>query len=425
MNRLLRGIKRRTIEMLSLDRMSEKYQVLAVNYIFLMLYSTLESVFVNTLLYRISSDISIVIFYRGMVFVVTAVAMQFAAYMGQKKTPLATIRLGSVLYFLSYLALFLFLDYMAQIMYLAATLTGLGAAFYWSGHNLLVTHYTTKDNRDIAISILGIIQGVMTLCVPVVSGFVIAWMPGTTGYRVMFGIGMLSVGAQLYFQKFLAHVEQKKHTSEIRLALKLLTRKVSYRLMMGYEFIRGFRDGAFAFILNMLLFEIITDESLVGINTFLTGVMAIIGSWVYGKFVTPRMRARYSVIATIILVVSCGSLLLLMNAATVITFSIINAFFILFIVYSCNNFTYDVISQNETTRKCMGEVLAIREGSIALGRVCGLIVVMLFPRTQLGYIQAMLLLTVAQALAALFQKLTEKVLIRNRARDQVQLAVEE
>ena len=415
MERLLQGMKRRMAEVLSLDQLSEKYIVLAINYIFLMLYSTLESVFVNTLLYRISGDMTTVIFYRGAIFVTTAIAMHLAAYWGQKRTPIVVIRLGAVFYFLLYLLLFVAMEHLGSLMLLAAALTGIGAAFYWVGHNLLVSHYTTKNNRDIGIAVLGIIQGILTLLVPVISGFVIKWLEkDNIGYRVMFGIGMISTVLQIYYQRRLAPIEQKKHDSELRLAIKLLRNKLSFKLMMGYELLRGFRDGTFGFILNMLLFEIITDESLVGINTFLTGILSIIGSWAYGRLVKQNLRARYTVVASTILMAACVALFFSRTAGMVIFFSMINSFWALFITNSCNNFTFDVLSQNETTRKCMAEMLAIREGSMALGRVSGLVVVMLFPRNMAGYIYAMLVLTAAQFLAAFLQKQTGKILNRKQ-----------
>lgn len=414
MHRLLWGIKRRVVDLLNLDRMSEKYHVLSLNYLFLMLYTTLESVFVNTLLYTIHSDISIVIFYRGITYVASAVTMHAAAYLSQRRSPIASIRAGAFFYLATYLLLFFGMDNMQVLMIPVAILSGTGGAFYWTGHNLLVSHYSTKHNRDVGIAILGIIQGVMTLVVPVVSGFVISLMPGTTGYRIMFGVGMAAVVVQLFEQRRLAPVEQKKHVSQAKLAFKLLRRKLSFKYMMGYEYFRGFRDGAFAFLLNMVLFEIITNESLVGINTFLTGIAAITGSWVYGRFVQPSMRPKIALLATTVLTVFSLTLAVSMSVGTVMLFSLVNSFVTLFIIYSVNNSTYDVLGQNETTRRCMSEMLAIREGAIAFGRMSGLAVLMVFPHNQKGYVGAILVLTASQFIGSLLIALTQRLLDRKR-----------
>lgn len=414
MRRLVMGIKRKTVDALSLDRMSRKYHVLIVNYIFLMLYTTLESVFVNTLLYTVQNNIAIVILYRGITFAAAAATMHVAAYLGQKKSPLVVIRTGAFLYLAMYVALFLGLNHMRVFLYPVAILSGSGGAFYWAGHNMLVSHYTTQSNRDIGISILGIVQGVMTLLVPVVAGFVISLMPGTTGYRVMFGVGMLAVAAQVTVQTKLHPVTQTRHTSQARLALRLVLRKMSVKLMLSYEAIRGLRDGAFAFLLNMVLFEIITDESLVGINTFLSGIASITGSWVYGRFVRPSMRPRVVLAGAALLTLLALPLFGLMSAATVMLYNIASSFATLFLLNACSNSSFDVLGQNETTRKCMGELLAFREGAMALGRICGLGVLMLLPHTQRGYVTSILILTGAQLLCALLLHYAQKMVDRKK-----------
>ena len=414
MGRLLRGIARRTVDILNLDRMGEEYHVMIVNYIFLVLYTTLESVFVNTLLYTVVPDITIVIFYRGITFVVSALAMHLAAYIGQKKSPLVVIRTGAVLYLAMYIVLFFGMDHMRNVMVFTAILAGSGGAFYWTGHNVLVPNYTSKNNRDVGIAILGIIQGVMTLLIPVISGFVISLMRGNTGYRVMFGVGMLAVVAQVFVQSKLYPVVQKKHVSQARLAFKLVMRKMSVKLMLSHEVVRGFRDGAFGFIMNMLLFEIITDESLVGINSFLSGIAAISGAWLYGRIVRPHMRAVVVAVGTAILTAALVPLFFVMNPATVMIYSVISSLISLFLGNCCSNSTFDVIAQNETMRKCMGEMIAIREGALCIGRMLGLGVLMAFPHTQLGYVQAILVLTAAQFLCAVLLHYTRKMVDRKR-----------
>lgn len=412
-SRLVYGLKRHTVEILSLDSMSEKYHVLAVNYIFLVIYTTLESVFVNTLLYRITPDISIVILYRGIAYVFSAITMQFAAYIGQKKTPLTVIRLGGVLFLIMYAVLFFGMDHMRTLMYVTAALAGMGGAFYWSGHNTLVTHYTTAYNRDVGVSILCIIQGIGALLVPIFSGSVISFTESvfgspTIGYRVMFGLGMLAVIGQVRYQRKLPPVVQLEHHSEIKLALGLFRKEIAYKLVLCYEILRGFRDGAFGFILNMILFQIITSESLVGFNAFLTGIMTIFGAWAYGKLVKPHLRVQYTLIATTVMLVFCALLLFKSNAPVVMLFAMVNSFFALFVVNVAANTTIDVITRDKTSRKCIAESVAIREVFLTVGRVGGLFVFTLFPAGMAGWVSAMLILTASQYLIALFLRLTAR-----------------
>jgi MFS family permease len=391
--------------MLSLDVMSEKYHALAANYIFLMVYSTLESIFVNTLLYRVTPQLSIVVIYRAVVYVSTALTMHIAAYISRKTGPVFVVRLGGALYLLMYVALFFGMDNMGFFMYPTAFLSGTGAAFYWVGHNMLIPEYTTPGNRDIGVSILGIIQGVATLAVPVVTGGVISFTEAVfaspeTGYRVMFGAGMLTAAAQVRYQRRLPKVAAQRPKSRIGLAARLILKRAALRCAMAAEFLRGFRDGAFAFMLSMVLFEIATSESLVGINAFLTGALSIAGAWAYGRLVTPRLRPRYVALATVFMSAFCALLFWNASVAAIMVFAMINAFFALFVINASSNACIDVLTSTPLYRSVLGETLSFREGFLALGRVAGLAAIMLFPDTTRGHVTAMLLLSSSQFLTA-------------------------
>ena len=400
MNTIFHRLKQGTAEALGLDRMSKSYHILITNYIFLMFYGTLEGVFINTLLYRISGgDMLTVIIYRAITYIASAAFFHVGALISQKKSPVLTARLGACFFLMTYIMLFIFMEHMGNIYILIAIFSGGGGGLYWAGHNILVPNYTTKDNRDTGISILGMVQGVLTLTVPLISGFVISFMPEISGYRVLFGTAMAAVAVQLFVMSKFHPVPKNKNKSEIMLAIRLIIRRSSYKLMLGFEMIRGIRDGTFAFILNMLLFEIITDERVVGVNTFLTGVLAITGSWAYGKLVTPKTRVKYAMLGTTTLMGVCALLFLNVSVTTVMIFAAVNAFMQVTMLYSYSNTTYDTMAQNNVSRKCMSEMFAFRETAITLGRLLGLWLTTLVPSNNTGYVVVMLLLTVSQFIA--------------------------
>jgi hypothetical protein len=97
MKRLLHNVRLRVVDILGLDRMGKKYHMRTISYVFLMFYTTLEGVFVNTLLYRVSGGGMLsVIVYRGITYVSSGIFMHAAAYITQKKSPVMTARLGAM-----------------------------------------------------------------------------------------------------------------------------------------------------------------------------------------------------------------------------------------------------------------------------------------------------------------------------------------
>ena len=414
-------IKHHIFDILGLDRMGKAYQMLVAGYIFMMFYFTFESVFINTLLYRVNDDgMRAVIIYRAIVYSITAIFMQISAYLTQKISPLFTAKLGAFFYLMIFGAVLIGIDHMDILQYFIGIFSGIGGAFYWMAHSVMVPNYTTKHNRDAGISILGIIQGTMTLFVPILSGFVISFMPEISGYRIMALVAMIMVIAHFICMRKFHPVEQTTNQSKLKLAIKLISRKATFKLMFCYEFFRGVRDGTFAFFLNMLLFRIITDEGVIGINTFLTGIMAITGSWAYGKLVQQRTRFRYGIMSITILLIICTTLFFNMSIPTVMLFTVVNAFMQLFFQYSYNNTSYDIIAQNKTSRKCTAEIVAIREFPIAAGRLCGLGITMIVPPTQRGYVQVMLLLTLSQYIAMLLVRHTLSLLERKKQKVEVE-----
>lgn len=263
------------------------------------------------------------------------------------------------------------------------------------------------------LGIFGIVSGVTTLIIPVITGFVISLMPGNWGYQVMFAAGMIFVAIQFVLATRLTLEEgskDRKRKSRYKQTFQLFREKQTLRFMLYAEAIRGARDGIFAFILNMMLFEIIADERLTGINTFLTGIMAIIGSWVYGRFVQPRIRGKYMNISITIILVFTSFLFYKMNAATLMIFTAINAFFQLFINNTNNSNTYDVTSQTKETLLCTREIYGIREVALAVGRIAGLIYGLLAPKSQVGYVVLLSILTLIQYFSAFFIQKTYHIL---------------
>jgi hypothetical protein len=138
------------------------------------------------------------------------------------------------------------------------------------------------------------------------------------------------------------------------------------------------------------------------------------GAWVYGKLVTPRLRVRYTIIATTAMSAVCSLRCACPSVPVVMLFAVINAFFALFVANVTSNSTIDALTENALCRKALGETLSIREGFLALGRVLGLGVFLLVPDDMPGKTAAMLALTLSQYLLALLVSLSRRISTRKQ-----------
>jgi len=414
----LKGVGRKISDALGLELMGDKFKALALNYLIFMIYFTLESVFINTLLLRVSGgDIQSVLIYRALTFAFSAVAMNLASAFSRTLDSIRIIRAASALYVLMFVTLLFATESLFLLIYVIGALSGLAGGFYWAGHIVLLTNYTTQQNRAVGIAIITVSQGVMALLMPLVSGAVIGFMPGMVGYRVMFVIAILAVFVQVLSMRKLTPVEAEQKKSDFGRAARLCFGRLILRIMLALEFARGLRDGVFAFFLNIVLFEIVSSESLVGFNSFLAGVASIVAAWLYGKVITVRNRGQVAGLCVTALMLFCAMLLFVLNPLTIILFSLVNTFLAMFINNSAMNNSFDVFGFNDETRSMMTELIGFREIALVAGRVGGIVVVSLFPANLQGYVHAMLTLTAVQYVVALLLYISRRVSDRERTRE--------
>jgi len=412
----IKGVKRKVLDALGLEMMGEKFKALALNYLIFMIYFTLESVFINTLLLRVSGgDISAVLIYRALTFAFSAVAMNLASAFSRKLDAIRVIKLASILYVIMFAILLVGTESLTLIIFVISALSGMAGGFYWAGHIVLLTNYTTQSNRAVGIAIITVSQGAMALLMPLISGTVIGFLPEMAGYRVMFGLAIVAIFVQALSMRKLTPVAAEHKKSEFGRAFKLCVGRVLLRVMLFLEYFRGMRDGVFAFFLNIVLFEIVNSESLVGFNSFLAGIASIAAAWLYGKVITPRNRGQVAAICVSALLVFCSILLFALNPVTIILFSVVNVFLAMFINNSAMNNSFDIFGLNEEHRSVMTEIIGFREIALVSGRISGIVIVSLFPATLRGYVYAMLTLTAAQYLVAILLYLSRQVIDKQQA----------
>ena len=407
---IVKAIQRRVYHALSLERMSGKFGVLALNMVFLMAYFNLEGIFVNTLLLRVSDgDMRTVLVYRAVTFAFSALGIWVATLFSGKINSVIAIKIGCILYAASFVILFFGAEHITSLMYVVGALVGAAGGVYFLGHNMLLTHYTTPQNRALGLAIMTIIQGSMALLMPLVSGLVIGAIYGMLGYRIMFGVAIGAIITQISFARKLSPVATTPKKGQLRAASRLILGRFTLRLTLLLEFFRGLREGVFTFFLSIVLFEIVASESIVGVNAFLAGGASIVAAWLYGRIATPRNRAGIAGICALAAVGFCALLLLSLNPFTIILLSIVNAFLAMLVMNCVNNTTFDIFAHDEASRSVMAELMAFRELPIQLGRLGGIVAVGLFPATLRGYVHAMLALSATILIVALLLHIIRRV----------------
>lgn len=398
MNTLFFNIKERVIYFLGISVLSKVFLNFITSHFIFIVYSCIQGSFINTLLQKASGETTIALKYNLIFFAVTGFIMCIASVITRKYNAKRTFQLGILLY-LACTTLFLITlksDNIIEFYYIFALINSCAAGFYWISFALCLTEYSEDSSRDVALSFVGLVTGLVTLTVPFISGTIISWFDGFTGYYIMFSIAFLIGIVNLIFASRIPLNYSPKESSRFKQTFKLLTSDKRWVYGMLGETLKGTREGAFLFYLNVLLYQFVKSEFLVGFNVLLMGIVSMISFWVSGKFMRPNNRIKYMAIAVVFLfVVTCG-LYLKLDVTTIILFSVINSFCTVFTSMTPTNTFYMIMDKIPEGKSCKSELVAIKEIFLCSGRVAGIALILLTPNTPISIVSVMLLLTAIQ-----------------------------
>jgi MFS transporter, YQGE family, putative transporter len=340
-------------------------------------FTTLPSVFINTFLMSQTSDMNVVMVYNCLSFYGTAVGMFFSAAAVHRFHSGVVSVLGILGYNLLYFELILFNAQAAQYVFLLGITNGLAGAFYWISYNQLFTEFTNLNNRDSGLAIVSIMSAIVNVIIPLIAGTVISWVGGLAGYNVIFGLAFVialitAVGA-IRLPKPKTNTFGVHHKQAFQFAFQ--HKAILWGLIS--EGCKGLREGAFCFILSILLYRLVKSEMLVGFNTFLSSAASIVSFLIISKRIQGHNRIKFMEVAVFSLLAFAVVSVFVINPVILILFTVVNAFFSGFIVNSAFSTFLDAIQAFPDSNNLRPELFAQNELYLATGRCFGIFVIML------------------------------------------------
>ncbi|HAO69195.1 MAG TPA: hypothetical protein DCR31_03880 [Ruminococcaceae bacterium] len=399
--------------LLGLDRLTDTFRTFALLHFGFLIFNNLQTVFINTLFFRLTGGADTTLQYNLITYVFNPIGTTLAMYYASKKGSTKAMRLGFFTFIFLYAFFLCVMDAAVWFMPVIAFLVSWAGGYYWMGYCIKVPLYTTDDNRDVSLSVIGMGTGIVNLIMPTITGGIISVCAGVMaggllGYYIMFALSIVVALVTVYHLKKLP----KDQVIDSKVSLKRGFRKTfRNRLMLEAvcaEFLKGIREGTLAFYLNILLFELIQSEALIGANTLLTGLFSILAYWVLGKRLKPSNRIRYMTGGVTTMLVCTLILFVQMDVITILLFSVINAFFNNFLLSPGNGIYYSVVQKTCPTNTESAEFSTVKSFFLDYGRVAGVLLVMLMPKTTYGSVWGILLLTVLQYAAIFVSSLAAK-----------------
>ncbi len=341
------------------------------------IFTGLPGVFINTFLMSQTSNMDVVLVYNMIAIMGTALGMFLsAAIVHRFHSGLASI-IGIFGFDLLYLQLILFNTHAAEYVILLGLTNGIASSFYWISYSQLLTEYTDLKNRDSGMAIVSIMSSIVNLIVPLIAGTMISSMGQVLGYNSVFGlafvIGLItSVGAIRLPKpkKDKVHVRHKE-------AFRFVVHSKILQFGLLSEGCKGIREGAFGFIISILLYRLIKSEILVGFNTFLSSAAAILSFLIISKKIGSSNRIKYMEISVYVLLAFSIVNVFTISPVALIVFTVVNAFFSGFIVNSSFATFLDALQILPHALELRPEFFAQKELCLALGRCFGILIIML------------------------------------------------
>ena len=399
--------------LLGLDRLTDTFRTFALLHFGFLIFNNLQTVFINTLFFRLTGGADTTLQYNLITYVFNPIGTTLAMYYASKKGSTKAMRLGFFTFIFLYAFFLCVMDAAVWFMPVIAFLVSWAGGYYWMGYCIKVPLYTTDDNRDVSLSVIGMGTGIVNLIMPTITGGIISACAGVMaggllGYYIMFALSIVVALVTVYHLKKLP----KDQVIDSKVSLKRGFRKTfRNRLMLEAvcaEFLNGIRGGTLAFCLYFFFFGLIDIEGLISSNTLLTGLFSILAYWVLGKRLKPSNRIRYMTGGVTTMLVCTLILFVQMDVITILLFSVINAFFNNFLLSPGNGIYYSVVQKTCPTNTESAEFSTVKSFFLDYGRVAGVLLVMLMPKTTYGSVWGILLLTVLQYAAIFVSSLAAK-----------------
>ena len=378
------------------------------------IFTSLHGAFMNTLLIRVTGDSDAAMKFNIISYIVMGFTMAAAVAVTKRTSVVFILRTGVVMYLLMYATFFLMFDDLAAAMPVLATFSGLGGGTYWYANNLGLGGYLTDNTRDKGLGLTSMAESLAGLVAPFISGSIISSFEGLAGYLVVFGLGLAVSAVTVIISIGLVDLPMGDRNIHYGTASKIAFGDGSMFCLMIANFMKGIRMGTLLFFLNLLIYEAVASEFVVGLSNLLAGIMGVLGAMVYGRLVKERSRFGSMWIGTSVL--AAGAFTLLLDGPVpIILFSMLNSFFSFFLLNPPVSIFITAIQLPENT-DYQGELHGIREIFLSLGKAVGVAFTMYFA-TLLSPAIAILILTLSQYLMILLQMPIQKVLEKRSRTD--------
>lgn len=326
-----------------------------------------SSLFINLFLLN-GSDMSHICIYNGVVWAVQPFAYFLSGYLGKKTNMPLQIRISMISLSLVYLILILLGKSAADYAVLLGVFTGVANGFYYLPHSYLINELNDRTTVDAGLNSLSLIGSIEGILIPLISGAIVTAMPGINGYLTVFCCSLILM-LSAFFISFRLPKNRNQTSYKIAPVIRRYFGVKSWRLMLGIDFLRAFREGGLAFIISILMFLCVPNELFVSLNSTVCSIATIIVLSIILKRLNANNRLNYYMIYSFGIFVASCVLFFNQGFLVLFLFSLVNAVGGNITANTSTAMEFDVLNQWEFITEYRSETFALRETIICYSRV--------------------------------------------------------
>lgn len=374
-----------------------------------LIFTRLPAIFINTMMMAPGEGIEAVLLYNAALFLAGAVFMVAATFVLKKTGARFTAVIGILAYLLLYLLIISLGSRAAEFHLLIGLVNGLADGFYWLSYGQLLTGTLGSRERDRGLAVINVIASFVSLLIPFLAGLIIRLIGGLSGYITVMAIASVIALVTCLLSARLSAVRPSgdaAQRTDFAAAFRLARRRpLIFSALMG-QGCKGIREGAFTFMLNVVLYQIIRDELLIGVNTLLSSAAGILAYAYMTRSIRAENRLRFMRFSVISLCLLSAAGTLVISPAMIILYSVVNAALAGPILNGGYTIMLDTVTNEPEAAACQPELLALSDCFLVTGRCAGLsllfITGQLFGQSVQVHLISLLLLSLSQFLTVHF-----------------------
>jgi YQGE family putative transporter len=345
----------------------------------------MASSFIGAWFWDIGTGLIPIIIFYSILFFVMVTSFGLASIIRGRIRSLTLITLG-ILLNIGYLGLLLVLKQDARQYYAwLALVEGLSSSFYWLALFVLASSWVENRQADWYNGWTGTLEAILGLIIPPLSGWIIATLPGISGYRAVFALAFLSLVGCLALISFGNRPQALPAPRNRREPLPVIPGW--HRLLWSFWAL-GMRDGIYFFVPGLMLYIVTHSTVLLGFFVAMQAAIEGVIFWLLARWSSKISRRTSLRIATLISILAFFVLRRPLNALTLFGLGVLIALAYPSYKIALESSALTAINRYSAHEGDRIQLTGIKEVWINSGRLLSLLILLavigLIPHFQIG-----------------------------------------